>query len=307
MLGEDKRTINILSNIDNYLGEHEGRLGPMLIFLGVSAGPFLLYVFMLQVFIPFKIMLVFEVLWTARWGLYILGDEKQKLAQYRKEREGIYKTADQLIHVSNVTTEGLIEYNNGRVAYMLVGYLLDYIDDDSMTIDVENFLKQLRGYEYDIYSQMVVDEFRLQDEIGKLQTYSEPLMVKERMLFYQEQDEYCSQHTEAYRVCILVKGSRYAWKAMRAMLERLVHSEAAYCWKQISIADSDGLNSLAGVTDIFSRDLCLGVDIQGMLVEKYKSDEFYGSKVLFYGDKIPEEYRKAKNNVNLRSRRVTTK
>lgn len=306
MLNRSKRTINVLANIDNYLGEHEGKVGPMLMFLGISAGPFLLYVFILQTLIPFKVMLVFEILWTARWGLRILGNEKQKLAQYRKEREGVYKTADQIIRVSNVTKDGLIEYSNGKIAYMLVGYILDYIDDDSMTIDLENFLKQLRGYEYDIYSQMVVSEYRLQDDIEKLQVY-DAAMVRERMLFYQEQDEYCSRNSEAFRICILVKGSKYAWKDLKIMLDRLVHSESAYCWKSIAIAGADEVNGAASVTDVFSRDLCMDVDVTEMLVEKYKSDEFYGSKVLFYGDEIPEEYRQKRDNVNLNLRRVVVK
>lgn len=307
MLDGGKRTINILSNIDNYLGEHEGRLAPVLIFLGISAAPVLLYIFVLQALMPFKVILVFEILWAARFALYILGGEKQKLAQYRKERQGVYKTADQIIRVSQVTKDGLIEYSNGSIAYMLVGYIIDYVDDDSMTLDFESFLKQLRGYEYDIYSQMVVDEYRLQDDIDKLQVYENKQFLRERMLFYQEQDEYCSHNAEAYRICILVKGSKYAWKELRTLLERAIHSECAVCWQSIAIAEGDGVSGAASVTDIFSRDLCLDVDINDMLIEKYKSDEFYGSKVLFYGDDIPEEYRQQKESANLNARRVVVK
>lgn len=117
MPGRGKKTINVLSNIDHFMGEHEGRVGPVLVFLGISAAPALLYIFMLQAVVPFRPMLVFEMLWTARMALYILGDEKRKIAQYRREREGVYKTADSMVRVSSVTKDGLIEYSDGGVAY----------------------------------------------------------------------------------------------------------------------------------------------------------------------------------------------
>lgn len=299
MQGVDKRKINVLANIDNYLGEHEGKLAPVLIFLCISAAPFLIYAFIFQRLIPLKYVIIFEVLWSARWALYIFGDEKKKKIQYRKERKNVYKTADKIIRVSHVADDGLIEYSDGSIAYVLVGYLLDYIDDDSMTIDIENFLKQLRGYSYDIYSQMVIDEYRLQDDISSLQVYEDTDAVSDRMLFYQEQDEYCNRNSECFRICIEVKGAKYNWKGLRQMLEHLVNSEVAYCWKEIRIATPED------DTDIFSRDLCLDVDITEMLVEKYKTDEYFGSKVLFYGNKVPNEYVKKRSTSNLEERRVS--
>ena len=301
MLNGNKRYINVLANIDNYMGEHEGRLAPFLTFLGISAAPFLLYAFLLQGIVPLKYVLIFEVLWAARFGLLILGGENKKLAQYRRERENVYKTAENLIHVSNLSADGLLEYSNGRIAYILTGYILDYADDESMNIDLQNFLKQLRGNIYHIYSHMVVDEYRLQDDIDKLQVYEDAEFIRERMLLYQEQDEYCTANSEAFKVSIVVTGSKYEWKTLRTKLERLCGSEYSYCWHDLHICDS------AGVTDVLSRDLCMDVNIPNMLVEKYKSDEFYGSKVLFYGDKIPEEYKKHKDEANVKSRRVVVK
>lgn len=299
MQGGGKRNINVLANIDNYLGEHDGKMAPVLIFLCISATPFLIYALMFQRVIPLKYVIIFEILWTVRWAVYIFGDEKKKKQQYRKERENVYKTADQVIRVSHIADDGLIEYSDGSITYILVGYLLDYIDDDSMTIDVENFLKQLRGYSYDIYSQMVIDEYRLQDDISSLQVYEDTNAVGDRMLFYQEQDEYCSKNSECFRVCIAVKGAKYSWKDLHQVLEHLVNSEVAYCWKEIHIATPED------DTDIFSRDLCLDVNVTEMLVEKYKTDEYYGSKVMFYGTKVPDEYKKKRTISNLEERRVS--
>lgn len=298
MQGEDKRTINVLANISNYLAEHEGKNTPWLMFLGVSATPFLIYAFVLQSLIPLKYMLIFEVLWSLRWALYFLGNEPKLLKQYRAERQGIYKTADNLIHC-DLVQNGLIEYNNGQVAYVLSGYLVDYMNEDALTIDFQNFLKQLRGYQYDILGHLDIDEDRLQDNIEELSVYKDKEMIKERMLMYQEQDEYCTKNSEAYRISIVVKTSKYNWKVLYETLKRLISSEFAYCWKEIKICNKEQAN------DVMSRDLCLNINITNMLVEKYKTDEFYGSKVLFYGDEIPEEFKEKKESPNIHSRRIT--
>ena len=75
----------MLMNVDNYFGEHTGRLAPMLLFLLVSAAPFLLYTFTISVFVPLKWMLLFEVFWTARMGLLILGKENAKTILIRNK------------------------------------------------------------------------------------------------------------------------------------------------------------------------------------------------------------------------------
>jgi len=293
-----KKTINMLMNIDNYLGEHEGRLVPIILFLAISAAPFLLYAVMLQGVIPFKFMILFEVVWTARVGLYILGDENNKLEQYKLKRQNVYATADQIIRVSNINEDGLIEYSNGRIAYIISGYLLDYIDEESLSIDFQAFLQQLRGYEYDILNHMVVDEYRLQNNCSGISTYKDAQVLRERMIFYQAQDEYCAKNSEAFRISFLIKGSKYDWKNMKTKLEELVGSEFAYCWKEITVCDREQ------VCDIMSRDLCLDVDIYGMLVYKYKNEEYYGSEVLFYGDNVPEKYKVKRDRSSLQKRRV---
>ena len=296
----DKPTINMLSDLDNYLSEHEGKMTPILAFLGISIAPFLLYAIAFQGIIPLKYVIIFEVLWTIRWALIIPGQENKKLEQFRNERKGIYKTADKLIRCE-LTDIGMIQYMNGTIAYVLSGYLLDYADDQAFSIDLQKFLKQLRGYEYDIHSHMVVDEERLQDNIEQLKVYQDKSMIKERMLFYQDQDEYCTENTVAYKVNIVVKASKYDWKVLYEKLDKLIHSDYALCWKELRLCNVEEAN------DFMSRDLCLNVNITSMLVEKYKTDEYYGSKVLFYGDKVPDKYKNKKEDVNLKKRRVTMK
>lgn len=298
MQGESKRTINMLMNVNNYFGEHEKRLMPLIVFLLISAAPVLLYTFVLQFYISLKVLCVFEVLWIARMALFILGKENEKLVQFEIEQNSIYATADSLIQISNVNPDGLIEYTTGQVAYIISGYFMDYVDEESLNIDIQNFLRQLRGYDYDIYSHMVIDEYRCQNHFEGLKVYTEKEAVQQRMLFYQDQDEYASRNSEAFRISILVKGSRYAWKTMKVFLEKLVCSEYAECWKEIELCDEEMVN------DIMSRDICMDVDVFDMLVRKYNNNNYEGSKVLFYGDNVPEEYRQHSESVGLSKRRV---
>lgn len=298
MYEENKRRINMLMNIDNYFGSHDGKKSPMLIFLFASAAPFLFYVFFLNAIVPLKFMLVFEVLWVLFMALMILGKTPQKVREHRKERENVYSTSEQLIRVSNVTDDGLIEYSNGTIAYIVSGYTLDFVDDDAFTIAMEKFLRQLRGYDYDILSHMVIDEYKLQNNFEGLTSYANTEAISERIQFYQDQDEYCSQSTEAFRISIVVKASKYDWKTLKLKLDNLVKSEIAYCWKELKVCDANEAN------DVLSRDLCMDINIVNMLVEKYKNDEFFGSQVLFYGDEVPDEFKAKRDVTGMENRRV---
>jgi hypothetical protein len=259
-----------------------------------------------------KFILVFEVLWTGRMALYILGNENKKLAQYKrdsgydlgedeKNELSIYESANDLVRTSRVTDSGLIEYIDGRVAYVLSGYLMSYMDDVAMTIDFENFIRQLRGYEYDILCPLAVDEYRLQDHLDKTRVYLDKDVMYERMCFYKEQDEYAKSHAALCRICIVVKASRYDWKILYEKLVALVESETAHVFIQLGLCNKDGVSA------IMSRDICANIDLTKMLVKKYRNDEFYGSEVLYYGKEVAEEYKPKHDEVNLNRRRVVQK
>lgn len=309
MFSRNKEKINMLMNINNYFGEHQGRLAPILMFLLATAAPFLLYTVTISRFVKLRYMLIFEVFWAIRMALFFLGHENQKLAQYKKdagydigneekEDNNVYESANDLVRVSNVSDDGLIEYVDGRIAYIVSGYLMSYMDDVPCTQDFEVFIRQFRGYDYDIFCQMVADEYRLQDSLEKMRVYKDRDVMYERMQFYQCQDEFCKKNTKLYRICIVIKASKYDWKILRDKLRALVASEYANVFFSVELCDKRGVN------DVMSRDICANIDLYKMLVEKYKNDEFYESEVLFYGDEVPDEYKPKRDKVNLQNRRV---
>ena len=57
----------------------------------------------------------------------------------------MYATANDMVRVAQIFDDGLIEYINGHVSYILTGYCMTYMDDVSFTLDFEEFLKQWRA------------------------------------------------------------------------------------------------------------------------------------------------------------------
>lgn len=288
---EDKDTINMLAPVDNIFGTHEGRLAPWLKFLGVSAAPFLVYVFYLQLLVPFKIMLVIELLWTARMALFILGNEPEKRRRYRNASKDMYQDAYSLNNISHRYENKLIEYQNGTVALFLVGFPASYNDDDVFSADLESFLAQLSEFEYDVYLQLFVNEFSLQQNSEKLKVYSNKEFMTQRMEMYQAQDEFANSHSNLYRYVFVIKTRQYNWKTLLDTVNALIESNAAKVFYSLEIADRDLSSELS------SRDLGTQLSIDEMLRKKYVNDDYDGSRVLWYGDEVPKKYR-VKEEVN---------
>lgn len=285
-------------NINNYFGEHKSRLGPVLMFLLITAVPIMLYAFVLMAFIPWKVMLCFEIPWAIRWAMILPGQEKKKKIAYIQQAEDEYASANELANLVQVADDGMIERPNGTIAYIVSGFAATYIDDNAFSIDMEAFISQLKGLDYDVYCFQVVDEVLLQNELEKLTVYTDNEIIKERMAFYEDQDEYCQKNGSLYRIVFLVRGSRYEWKTIRKRLEGLVHSEDARVFKSCKICNGEQ------VEDIMSRDTCTNMRIRQMLVDKHNNNQYYGSKVLYYGDEVPEELKGNKEEVGLNRRRV---
>lgn len=282
-----KDNINTLLNIDSVFGEYEGRVLPIVLTIGCAAFPLLFWLFMLQgTFIKFWWVCVFDVLFTGRMALIILGKEKEKLRFYEQQKNDEYKSADELLHVNYVTDDGLIEFDNGRVGLIVEGYLREYLTDDKLSVDMENFMNELDngGWQWDMVFHNTVDELLCEDSLPNLKRYTDNVIIQERISFYAYQDEWSRTHSGLYKIIFLVTCPKYNWKKLRAHLEELVSSEIALnLFNEVSICGYDS------VLDNFNRDICGYADLNKMLIQKYDNDEYYESKVLWYDNNVPEE------------------
>lgn len=294
-----KPTINMLTPIDNIFGGHEGRLGPTIKFLVVALVPAVVYALYLQIFVPLRVFLVVEVLWAARMALIIIGKEKEKKKFYRASKKNQYASAYDMVRISHTHENSIIEYQNGRIALLLAGYTQSYMDDDKFAVDYAAFMDMLNAYDVDVYCHAVVDEFKLQNNSENLRVYSDKVFMRERMELYETQDKFVSENCQLFRFSFLVKGSRYDWKNMIDIIEAIIKSHAGHCFKGLHICDKDE------VSDIASRDLGTHISIEEMLRNKYINEEFDGSKVLFYGDEVPEQFSTESHVNDMTTRRIS--
>lgn len=291
--------INVLMNIESYYGEHTGRVGPIIKFLLVAGIPLLLYIFFLISIVPIKWVLVFEVPFALRMALRILGQENEKFRVYMAAREDEYANANDIIQITRIQDDGLVEYENGTVAYIISAFTTTYFDEDELNADLEKFVAMLGKYSYDIHMHMVHHEFLLQDNLDRMRVYTDNKeLLKERIDMCVYQDEVMSQNTALYRINFVVKGARYEWKILRNDVQAAVRSSYAKVFKQCRVCDKRQAN------DVMSRDLYLYVELEEMIKKKYTSEEYYGSKVYYYGDEMPVEYQEEKEDVGFGKRRV---
>lgn len=285
-------------NIDNYFGAHQGRFGPVLIFLLVSILPIVVYLTLFIGVIPVSVIVVVEVLFAARMALLILGNENKRLVAYKKMLNEEYETIADIVRIVRIHKDGLVEYTNGTVVYIISAFTNTCLDDEKFVRGVESFFDQLKDYNFDIHLHLVVDEIRLQDDLESMQVYTDQDMVRERVKFYMLQDKYCTDNTMLYRYNIVVKSSKMYWKTLKNDLVGACNSHYAQVFKECYVCDKQQAE------DVISRDIGAYVDVDELLRDKYKNDVYYGARVLFYGDEIPEEYKPEVERVDLEDRRV---
>lgn len=275
--------MNTLLNIDTAFGEYEGHVMPLIITIAIAATPILVWLFLLQgTPIRFWYVLVFDVLLTARMALKILGKENEKLKFWRQQRADEYRSADELVHVKQLHEDGLIEYDTGKVAYIIVGYPKAYLTDDKLSVEMEKFMNELDMWNWDCSLYNTVDEILLSDDLPLLKRYTDKEVISERIDFYDYQDEWSRTHTGLYSYVFLVQAQKYDWKRMKNHLEELVSSELSSAFNSLRICNYDEC------CELFNRDVCAYIDINKMLTKKYDNDQFFGSEVLWHDDDIPD-------------------
>lgn len=297
-----KERINMLAPIDTIFGTHKGRLGPVMMFLGVSVAPVLLYLFVIMPmlpFIPLKTVIVFEVLWVARMALKILGNEDKKLAEYRTSKKNKYASAKSLIKIAHCYDTGLLEYENGRVSIVITGFTRTYFNDNLFSAELKTFFEMLDAYMPDVYLHQVVGEHDLHDNSDKLRIYSDKELMSQRMELYLFNDEYVNNNSKLWRMSLTIKTYKHNWKTTFEEVEAIINSDTAKrVFFSIEIASQEM------VSNITSRDICTYVSIKDMLREKYANSDYDGSKVLYYGDDIPDEFKEDEKKDDMDYRRV---
>jgi hypothetical protein len=276
--------INMLLDVDNYYGEHEGRLTPWLIYLTVAAAPVLIYVYFGFPF-PAQIFFPLALLFAIRMALIILGREKERLAHFRKQLYDIYSSVYELLSIKTVHDDGCLEYVNGKVGYMLVaanGTVLDDVQRSKMVIE---FLTVLGAeHDMDVVIQNITETKALENRYKGIKLFSSAEAAQDFVDIIDHNRKLVCSSSLLTRIIFFSKGNKSDWKEIKRNLELAVFSPQAKAFKEVHIAGKEE------VVEILGRDMNGTVDIDAMLQKKYETGEYFGSKVIGY-DKEAEEKR----------------
>jgi hypothetical protein len=288
---EQKDKINVLLNVDNFYGKFTGGIGRILLFIALACVPFLIYTLLLVQLIPFTWFIVVYIPYCIQVALITIGRQKERMEAYLKQRNDEYASAKELIRIADVHQDGLIEYQNGTICYIIQAYGFSYFEDNQFSKDIEEFLFKLTSqYEVDIYGHVVTGESGTsQEDLEKLRVYVDSDFMKERLEFYKYQDKFTNDNTKLYRLNFVVKSYKNQWAKLKKDLTALVSSESMHCFDMPKVCDKDQ------VIDVISRDTTLYVDLAEMLRTKHSSDNYFGSRVLYFGEEVPEDMKEQKD------------
>lgn len=281
---EQKDKINILLNPDNFYGKHTGGLGRILLFCVAACAPFLVYTMLLINFIPFRFFLIPFIPYCIKMFLITVGREKQKMESFKKRLNDQYSSSKELIKFSDVHEDGCIEYQNGVICYIIQAYGFSYMSDNQYSKDLEGFLSRITSqYEVDVYGHLVTGELdTTQEDLEGLRVYEDGEFMKERLEFYKYQDKYTDENSKLYRLNFVVRSYKTQWGKLSKYLNNLVKSEYVSVFDQCHICNKE--EAIA----VMSRDATIFIDVGEMLRTSHNSENYYGSKILYYGDEVPD-------------------
>lgn len=279
----DDRKVSMLLDIDNFYGEHEGRLGPTLKFLVIGGAPIVLWVYT-GFLIPSYLFFPLWVIWLIRVGLLTLGREQERLVQFRKQINDEYASTYELLNIKTIHPDGCIEYVNGTVAYMVIAINGTTYDPTSRAQMIHGFMSLFgNDYDVDIYVQNITDMRSLEERYNNVKLFVDEDAAKDFIDIIDHNRQVVYSQSLLTRTVFVVKGRKSEWTDVRDNCKMAVYSAPAKAFKEVKI----GLRE--DVQDVLNTDIRGVVDLDSLLQKKYATHQYHGSRVLYFDDEPEEE------------------
>lgn len=279
----DDRKVSMLLDIDNFYGEHEGRLGPTLKFLLIGGAPLLLWVytgFLIPTFLFFPLWVV----WLVRVGLITLGREKDRLVQFRKQINDDYASIYELLHIKTIHPDGCIEYVNGMVAYAVIAVNGTTYDPTSRAQQIHDFMSLFgNDYDVDVYVQNITDMKSLEERYNNVKLFVDSDAAKDFIDIIDHNRKVVYSQSRLTRIVFVVKGRKSYWTDIRDNCKMAIYSGPAKAFKEVKIGLRDDIQ------EVLNTDIRGVVDLDSLLQKKYSTHQYFGSKVLYFDEKPEEE------------------
>lgn len=279
----DDKKVSMLLDIENFYGEHEGRLGPIIKFLLIGSAPILCWVY-IGFRVPSWIFVPFCCIWILRVGLITLGREKERLIQFQKQIHDEYASTYELLNIKTVHPDGCIEYVNGLVAYAVVAVNGTTYDTVGRSEQIHDFMTLFgNDYDVDIYIQNITDMKSLEERYNNVKLFVDAEAAKDFIDIIDHNRKVVYSQSLLTRIIFVVKGRSSCWTDIRDNCQMAANSGPARAFKEVHVADRDG------VQDILNTDIRGVVDLESLLQRKYATHQYFDSKVLYFDTKPEEE------------------
>lgn len=281
---EERPTIGMLLDIEHLYGEHEGRMGPLLMTLGIAALPILIYVyFSMWLFFPIWLFVPIEIVVIILVIMWIPGRMKYRMNIFRRQLYDEYASTASLMNIKTIHPDGCVEYVNGQILYLVCCFNGTCEDEVRRSVQVRNLLRTLLGdYVFDIYIHNITNMPALREYYDKASHFNKNESAKNFIKII----DYTLQLTQDYSMlqCTIyaVKGKRSDWKEIKTQIDIAVKSKVSNVYKTIYRVKEPLI-----INDIINRNVDSTINIEDLLRNKYATKDYDSSKVLAYD--LPED------------------
>lgn len=285
---DEYNTIAMLLDIDHFFGEHQGRLGPVLLFLCIGFAPLLFYIYYgLYTLIPIFIFASLFIIYLIRVAMIILGREKERLKHFRKRLHDIYSLTYNMVRIKTVHEDGGTEFVDGSIKYVIVTYNGSYEDRQVRSKQLKKFLNMSVGnFSYDIHIQNVIESQTLSNRYSKVKLFTDSDAARDFIDIIDHNRSTVHKSSLLTKTIIVIKGRRADWKEISTNIQTAIRSTSAKAFKTVYVVTDRG-----EIESILSRDIDGLIHLDEMLRKKYRTGNYYGSKVISYDnyDEVQKE------------------
>lgn len=277
----DDNKVGMLLDIENFYGEHSGRLAPIIKTLLLAGAPVLAWVYTGYV-IPTWLFLPVWICWSIHIALVVLGRQKERVAQFKKQISEDYTAIAELLHIKTVHPDGCIEYVNGRVAYAVVALNGTIHDPIQRSFLIREFMRMFGDRDVDVYIQNLTETKSLESRYSNIKLFVDGEAAQDFIDIIDHNRQVVYSQSLLTRTVFVVKGPRNDWKDIRDCCKTAVQSNASKAFKSVEIAEREL------VSEILNDDIRGVIDLDALLQSKYATHQYYGSEVLHFDDKVEE-------------------
>lgn len=274
----DDKYITAPMDINNFVGAAEGRAGPWIMCLCIGLGPLVFFPYLLQ-FLPLLAVCIPELIWFVVVLAYTVGDHRNRVAKFKALLKDENTSTYSLYNVKKIWENGCIEYVTRKVSYMIVCENSERMDNEEMSRQLELLYNQFfnRKYKVDLYFQNVEISSTLAKRYNSAKNIKDAEVRGDYIKIIDHNIHLSATKSRLMRTIILISGSRHEYKDILNFIHEALGSASTRVFKSIKLYTDQEL-----IENIFSRDLDTYIDFSTLLRNKYKSEKFYGSKIIGY-------------------------